>query len=118
MKQTASARSIAEARADNTAGRSSIRRPVGDGDVNLADVLQTITIVGARRAEPEAGRGLARAGGTAKRHAGSTARKRAGGDVRASAGGAARCWTVLSYVYSKSTTTVGCHGTRPNEHST
>ena len=38
MRKTASARSIAEARADNTAGRSSIRRRVGDGDVNLADV--------------------------------------------------------------------------------
>ena len=85
MEQTARARSIAEARADNTAGRSSIRPPVGDGDVNLADDLQTITRVGARRAEPEAGRGLARAGGTDKRHAGSTAWRRAGGSVRASA---------------------------------
>ena len=70
MKQTSSARNMAGARADNTAGRSSIRRRVGDGDVTLADDLQTITRVGARRAEPEAGRGLARAGGTAKRHAG------------------------------------------------
>ena len=38
MKQAASARSIAGARADNTAGRSSVRRQGGDGDVNLADV--------------------------------------------------------------------------------
>ena len=53
MKQTASARSIAGARADSTAGRSSIRRRVADGDVNLADVWPTITRVGARRAEPE-----------------------------------------------------------------
>ena len=43
MRTTASARSIAEARADKTAGRSSIRRRVGDGDVNLADVWPTIT---------------------------------------------------------------------------
>ena len=43
MRRTASARSIAEARADNTAGRSSIRRTVGDGTVNLADVWPTIT---------------------------------------------------------------------------
>ena len=90
MKQTASVRSIAGARADNTAGRSS-RRRVGDGDVNLADALQTITRVGAQRAEPEAGRGLARAGGTTKRHAGSTAWRRAGGSVRASAGGTEAC---------------------------
>ena len=53
MKQAASARSIAGARADNTAGRSSIRRQDGDGDVNFADVWPTITRVGARRAEPE-----------------------------------------------------------------
>ena len=33
MKQAASARSIARARADNTAGRSSISRQGGDGDV-------------------------------------------------------------------------------------
>ena len=46
MKQAV--RSIAGARADNTAGRSSITRRVGDGDVNLADALQTITRVGAR----------------------------------------------------------------------
>ena len=45
MKQAASARSIARARADNTARRSSIRRQVGDGDVNLADVWPTITRV-------------------------------------------------------------------------
>ena len=38
MKQAASARNIAGARADNTAGRSSIRRQDADGDVNLADV--------------------------------------------------------------------------------
>ena len=43
MRKTASARSIAEARADNTAGESSIRRQVGDGDVNRADVWPTIT---------------------------------------------------------------------------
>ena len=53
MKQAASARSIAVARADNTAGISLIRRQGGDGDVNLADVWPTITRVGARRAEPE-----------------------------------------------------------------
>ena len=51
MKQ--SARNIAEARADNTAGISSIRRQGGDGDVIFADVWPTITSVGARRAEPE-----------------------------------------------------------------
>ena len=90
MKQTASARSIAEARADNTAWRSSIRRRVGDGDMNLDDVWPTITRVGARRAQPEAGRGLARAGSTAKQHAGSTAWRRSGGSVRASAGSTAR----------------------------
>ena len=54
MRRTASAGSIAEARADNSGGESSIRRRVGDGDVNLADVWPTITRVGA---EPEAGRG-------------------------------------------------------------
>ena len=53
MKQAASARSIAGASADNTAGRYSIRRQGGDGDVDLADVWPTITRVGARRAEPE-----------------------------------------------------------------
>ena len=41
----------------------------------LADVWPTITRVGAK---PEAGRGLARAGSTARRHAGSTAWWRAG----------------------------------------
>ena len=77
---------------------------------------------------------MARAGGTAKRHAGSTAWKHAGSCVRASAGGTGReragstawtsavapreCWTALSYVYSESTTTEGCHGARPNEHNT
>ena len=81
-----------------------------------------------------AGRGMARAGGTAKRHAGSTAWKHAGVCVRASAGGTARkragstawtsagntagTWTALSYVYSESTMTEECHGTRPNEHNT
>ena len=70
MRKTASARSIAEALADNTAGRSSIRRRFGDGDANLADVKSTITRVGA---EPEAGRGMARAGSTAWKHADSTA---------------------------------------------
>ena len=73
MKQTASARSIVRALADNTAGRSSIRRRVGDGDVNLADVWPEIMRVGARRAEPEPEEGWARARGTAKRHVGSTA---------------------------------------------
>ena len=82
MKQTAGARSIAEARADNTAGKSSIRRRVGDGDVNLADVEPTIRRVGARRAEPEQDEGwrVARAGSTAW----------------TSADSAAKCWTVLS----------------------
>ena len=88
MKQTASARTIAEARAGNTARRSSIRHRVGD--VNFDDVWPTITRVGARRAEPEAGKGLARAGGTVKRHAGSTAWGRAGSSVRVSAGSTAR----------------------------
>ena len=55
MKQAASARSFAGARADNTAGISSIRRQGGDGDVNLADVWPTIMKAGARRAEPTAG---------------------------------------------------------------
>ena len=87
MRKTANARRIAEVRADNTAGRSSIRRRVGDGDVNLADVWPTITRVGA---EPEARRGLARAGSTARKHAGSTAWKRAGSTARASAGNTAR----------------------------
>ena len=132
MKQAA--RNIAGARADNTARVSSIRRQDGDGDLNLADVWPTITRVGARRAETRAGRGMARAGRTAKRLAGSTAWKHAGGCVRASAGGTARkragstawtsagsaagTWTALSYVYSESTTTEGCQGTRPNEHNT
>ena len=109
MKQTASARSITGARADNTTGKSSIRRQDGDGDVNLADVWPTITRVGPRRAEPEPEEGW-RAGDTAKTHAGSTA--------WTSAGSPAKCWTILSYVYTKSTTMEGDHGTRPTEHNT
>ena len=63
--------------------QSSIRRRAGDGDVNLADVWPTITRVDA---EPEAGRALARAGSTARRHAGSTAWWRAGSTTWTSAG--------------------------------
>ena len=73
MKQAASARSIAGARADNTARRSSLRRQVGDGDVNLADVWANDHEGGAATSRTRAGRGMARAGGTAKRHAGSPA---------------------------------------------
>ena len=73
------ARSIAEARADNTARRSSIGRRVGDGDVNLADLWPTITRVGA---EPEARRGMASAGRTARTRAGSTARATSNGQEK------------------------------------
>ena len=131
MKQAA--RNIAWARADNTARISSIRRQDGDGDVNLTNVWPTITRVCARRAEPELEEGW-RVRVAPPRYAGSTAWKHAGGRVRASAGGTARkragstawtsagntagTWTALSYVYSESTTTEGCHGTRPDEHNT
>ena len=134
MKQAASARSIAGARADNTAGRSSIRRQVGDGDVNLADVWSTIARVGARRAEPEPEEGwrvrVAPPRETRVAPLGSTqvaaserVRVAPPGSVRAAPPGQVRvapreCWTALSYVYSESTTTEGCHGTRPNEHNT
>ena len=46
---------LPRARADNTAGESSIRRWVGDGDVNLADVWPTITRVGADPKQEEGG---------------------------------------------------------------
>ena len=59
---------------------------------------------------------MERAGSTARKHAGSTAWRRAGST--ASAGSPAEAGTALSYVYSKTTTTEGCHGTRPNEHNT
>ena len=117
---------LAEARADNTAGKSSTRRRVGDGDVNLANDHEGGCATSRTRSRKR--------DGACGRHAGSTAWKRAGGCVRASAGGTAReragstawtsagsstkCWTVLSYVYTESTTTEGCHGTRPNEHNT
>ena len=90
MKQAASARSIAGARADNTAGISSIRRQGGDGDVNLADVWPTITRVGARRAEPGPEEGWRVRVAPPRDTRGSTAWKHAGGCVRASAGGTAR----------------------------
>ena len=125
MKQAASARSIAGARADNTAGRSSIRRQVGDGDVNLADVWSTIARVGAR-AEPEPEEGwrvrVAPPRETRVAPLGST-QVAASERVRAAPSGRVRvapreCWTALSYVYSESTTTEGCHGARLNEHNT
>ena len=92
MKQTAGARSIAEARADNTAGKSSIRRRVGDGDVNLADVEPTITRVGAGRAEPEQ-----RAGSTAWTSADTlTHTQQQHTTQHIDTTHAAKCWTVLS----------------------
>ena len=42
----------------------------------------------------------------------------AGGTARERAGSTAGTWTALSYVYSESTTTEGCHATRPDEHNT
>ena len=102
MKQAA--RNIAGARVDTTARISSIRRQGGDGDVNLADVWPTITRGGCATSRTRAGRGMARAGGTARERAGST-------------GWTSAC-TVLSYVYLESTKTEECHGTRPNEHNT
>ena len=124
MKQAASARSIAGARADNTAGISSIRRQGGDGDVNLADVWPTITRVGARRAEPEPEEGwrvrVAPPRDTRVAPLGSTqvaASERVGWH-RQCGWHRGESWTALSYVYSESTTTEGCHGTRPNEHNT
>ena len=84
MKQAA--RSIAGARVDTTARISSIRRQGGDGDVNrLANDHEG----GCATSRTRAGRGMVRAGGTAKRHAGSTAWKHAGVCVRASAGSTA-----------------------------
>ena len=128
------AREIAGARVDTTAMESSIRRRGGDGDVNLARRLANDHEGGCATSRTRAGRGLARAGSTARRHAGSTAWKHAEVCVRARAGGTAReragstawsragstagSWTVLSYVYLESTTTEWCHGTRPNEHNT
>ena len=108
MKQAA--RNIAGARVDTTARISSIRRQDGDGDVNLADVWPTITRVGARRAEPELEEGW-------------RVRVAPPGSVRAAPPGRVRVaprreWTALAYVYLESTTTEGCHGTRPNEHNT
>ena len=104
MKQTASARSFVRALADNTAGRSSIRRRVGDGDVNLADVWPKIMRVGARRAEPEPKReGRVRV---------APPRDTWAAPPGTSASSPAKCWTVLSYVYTKSTTMEGCHGTQ------
>ena len=118
MKQAASARSIAGARADHTAGRSSIRRQGGDGDVNLADVWPTITRVGARRAEPEPEEGwrvrVAPPRDTRIAPLGST-QVTASERVRVAP---RECWTALSYVYSESTATEGCYGTRHNEHNT
>ena len=129
MKQAA--RNIAGVRVDTTARISSIRRRGGDGDVNLADVWPTITRVGARRAEPELEEGwrvrVAPPRDTRVAPLGSTqesaservrVRRRAGSTTWTSAGSPARTWTALSYVYSESTTTEGCHGTRPNEHNT
>ena len=84
----------------------------GDGEVNLADVWLTITKVGARRVEPEPEEGW---------RVGRTANKHAGGCVRAStwtsAGSPAGTCTALSYAYSESTATEGCHGTKRNEHN-
>ena len=100
------ARNVVGARADNTARTFSIRRQDGDGDVNLADVHEG----GCATSRTRAGISMARAGGTARKRAGSTA--------WTSAGNRAGTWTSLSYVYSESTTTEGCHGTRPNEHNT
>ena len=117
MKQAA--RNIAGARVDTTARISSIGRQGGDGDVNLADFWPTITRGGCATSRTRAGRGMARAGGTAKRHAGSTAWEHAGGCVRASArkragstawtsaGSLAGTWTALSYMYPESATTEG-----------
>ena len=128
MKQTVSARSIPGARADNTARRSSIGRRVVDGDVNLDDVWPTVTRVGARRAEPEEGWRVRVAPpgdtwvaplGDAQVAASERVRVAPPGSVRAAPPGRMREASLkLSYVYSKSTTTEGCHGTRPNEHNT
>ena len=110
MKQAA--RNIAGARVDTTARISSIRRQGGDGDVNLADVWPTITRVGARRAEPELEEGW-------------RVRVAPPRDTRVAPLGRVRVAPLgapgpgsLSYVYLESTTTEGCHGTRPNEHNT
>ena len=132
MKQAA--RNIAGARVDTTARISSIRRQDGDGDVNFADVWPTITRVGARRAEPELEEGwrvrvapprdtrVAPLGST-QESASERVRVAPPGSVRAAPPGRVRVaprgtWTVLSYVYLESTTTEGCHGTKPTEHNT
>ena len=111
MKQAASARNIAGARADNTARISSIRRQGGDG-------------VGARRAEPELEEGwrvrVAPPRDTRVAPIGST-QEAASERVRVAPLGRVRVapWEPgPPYRTCTRTTTEECHGTRPDEHNT
>ena len=135
MSNEAGGRNIAGARVDTTARISCIRRQGGDGDVNLADVWPTITRVGARRAEPELEEGwrvrvapprdtrVAPLGST-QESASERVRVAPPGSVRAAPPGRVRVAPrgnldrPIVRVYLESTTTEGCHGTRPNEPNT
>ena len=79
------------------AGSNATGRQGGSGDVNLADIWPTITRVGAER--EVAGEGW---------------RVRVAPSGRVRVAPPEQSWTVLSFVYSESTTTEACHGTKPD----
>ena len=83
--------------------------------MNLADVWPTITRVGCATSRTRAGRGMAGALGSTQVAASERVQVAPPGSVRVAP---RECWTALSYVYSESTTTEGCHGARVDEHST
>ena len=122
MKQAASAKSIAGARADNTAWISSIRRQGGDGDVNRSrgwvrdeqnPSRKRDGACGWHRQETRRQHRLEARRWLRQSECG-WHRQRAGSTAWTSAGSLAG----ILYVYSESTTTEGCHGTRPDEHNT